>query len=90
MRSSKARYEQGKKRLKGSSSEALSTQKYLLNTLYVLGTVLLLDANTIFPCLQACRVVRDISSTEETTKSSHNIQEIKGIGRGGRGPSEQP
>ena len=53
MRSNKARYEQGKKRLKGSSSEELSTQKYLLSTFYVLGAVLPLDANTIFPCLQA-------------------------------------
>ena len=59
MRRNKARYEQGKKRLKGSSSEELSTQKRLLSTFYLLGTVLLLDANTIFPCLQASHVVRE-------------------------------
>ena len=59
MRRNKARYEQGKKRLKGSSSEELSTQKRLLSTYYLLGTVLLLDANTIFPCLQASHVVRE-------------------------------
>ena len=87
MRSNKARYEQGKERLKGSSSEELSTQKCLLRTFYLLGTMLLLDANIVFPCLQASHMVREtIPQQNKTTKSSHNIQGIKGIGRGGHGP----